>query len=83
MENSNEHPEQDPAEGSRETVERDLARKSQAEEGGEHAAGNNPDRDSDASRSDPDTADRNRDVLVKGARAGMANADGELPKDEI
>lgn len=83
MENLNEHPEQDPAEGSLETIERDLARKSHAEDGGEHAAGKGADRDSDASRSDADTADQNRDVLVKGARAGMASADGELPKDEI
>lgn len=82
MENLDEHSEQDPAEGSRETVEHNLARIGQPGVG-VRTAGNGADRASDASRSDADTADKDRDALVKGARAGIANADGELPKDQI
>lgn len=43
----------------------------------------NQDPTSDAVRSDPKAADKNREVLKKNAEEGLKNADGKLPKDEI
>ncbi|MEB2848027.1 hypothetical protein [Endobacterium cereale] len=83
MEELNEHPEQDPAEGSREIIERDLARGGRDGRGKRGSEGTATDQDSDASRSDADTADQNRDALVVGAKADIENANGDLPKDQI
>ncbi|WP_312407990.1 hypothetical protein [Rhizobium sp.] len=42
-----------------------------------------PDPESDAARSDPELADRNRKELAKKAEEGLKNANDELPKDQI
>ncbi|WP_312407707.1 hypothetical protein [Rhizobium sp.] len=42
-----------------------------------------PDAESDAARSDPELADRNRKDLAKKAEEGLKNAKNELPKDQI
>lgn len=38
---------------------------------------------SDASRTDPETADKNRDELKKKSEQGLKDAGGNLPKDQI
>lgn len=38
---------------------------------------------SDAARSDPKTADKEREELKKKAEEGMKDATGDLPKDQV
>lgn len=42
-----------------------------------------PDPGSDAARTDPRVADRDREELRKRAEKGLEDADGNLPKDQV
>jgi hypothetical protein len=42
-----------------------------------------PDAGSDASRTDPKTADQDREELKKNAEKGLKDAAGNLPKDQV
>jgi hypothetical protein len=42
-----------------------------------------PDPTSDAARSNPAVADKDREKLKKAAEDGLRDAEGKLPKDEV